>query len=39
MEEKPFYQSKALIVGVLEIVIGALVYIQGEVGEGAALTS
>ena len=36
---KQFYQSKTLIVGVLEVAIGLLAYIKGEVITGSTLTS
>lgn len=38
VEEKPFYKSKTFWVGVLQVVIGVLTYIQDQLGIGASLT-
>jgi len=36
--EKSFWQSKTIIVGLIEIVVGILMWVQGIVVAGAPLT-
>ena len=39
MENKNWYQSKTLIIGILEILIGLGLYLKGQVEVGAVITS
>ena len=38
VDEKPFWKSKTFWLSLIQIVIGVLTYIQGQVNAGSAIT-